>query len=161
MTFLSLSAPPPHLPPTPPPHWRCVFFFFFHTVVTLLQHEQAMVNCLTFPIARRRCAVWSVSTRFSPVYQLRSVNAATFCLVGIGGVVRTHCVPPFWNLYSVCRFFFVPFSLSLATRDATHNVTRLVLNVSPGYGAAPPLLPKKKRLSLRHDFFLLYKMFFL
>lgn len=118
-----------------------------------------MVNCLTFPIERRCCAVWSVSTRFSPVYQPRSVNAATFCLVGIGGVVRAHCVSPFWNLYSVCRFFFVLFFFfpsTLSLPEMLHTVCvcvcRLVLSVSPRYGASTKQA-QKKRLSLRHDFY--------
>lgn len=39
---------------------------FFHTIVTLLQQEPVMVNCLTFLIVWRCCAVWSVWTWFSP-----------------------------------------------------------------------------------------------
>lgn len=37
-----------------------------------------MVNCLTFLIVQWCCAVWSVSTWFSPIHQERFVNVATF-----------------------------------------------------------------------------------
>lgn len=83
MTFFSLSS---QLPP-PPPLVLYRFFFFFHTIVTLLQQEPVMVNCLTFLIVPWCCAVWSVSTWFSPHTSREVCYCGHLCLVGIGGVV--------------------------------------------------------------------------
>lgn len=51
---------------------------FFHTIVTLLKQEPVMVNCLTFLIVWQCCAVWSVSTWFSPIHQEWFVILDTF-----------------------------------------------------------------------------------
>ena len=46
-----------------------------------------MVNCLTFLIVPWCCAVWSVSTWFSPHTSREVCYCGHLCLVGIGGVV--------------------------------------------------------------------------
>lgn len=59
--------------------------------------------------------------------------------------------------------FFVLFFLSLAARDATHSVTRLVLNASQRYGASTEQAKKGGggKTFFKTRFFLLYKMFFI
>lgn len=98
MTFFSLLSSP-LLPP--PPHWFCNFFF--HTIVTLLQQEPVMVNCLTFLIVRRCCAVWSVSTCFSPIHQERFVILDTFVWWELD-VLCVYYRPLYWHLSA---FIFV------------------------------------------------------
>lgn len=71
--------------------------FFFHTIVTLLQQEPVMVNCLTFLIVRWCCAVWSVSTWFSPIHQERFVIVDTFVWWELE-VLCVHWKPLYWHL---------------------------------------------------------------
>lgn len=77
-----------------------------HTIVTLIQQEPPTVNCLTFLIVCWCCAVWSVSTLFSPTHQDRFVNVATFI---------------WWELELLCSYIFVPVCWNLSTCDTALN----------------------------------------
>lgn len=86
--FFSSSVLPP------PSHWFCMFF---HAIVTLLKQEPVMVNCLTFHIVRWCCAVWSVSTWFSPIHQEWFVILDTFLWWELE-VLYVHYNPFYWHL---------------------------------------------------------------
>ena len=98
MTFLSLS-----LSPVSSSSLVLNYFFSPHTIVTLIQQEAATVNCLTFLIVCWCCAVWSVSTLFSPIHQQRLVNVATFV---------------WWESEVFSSYIFTPMSWNLSTLNA-------------------------------------------
>lgn len=91
----------------PPLLWFWIYYFF-HTIVTLIQQEPATVNCLTFLIVCWCCAVWSVSTLFSPIHQQRFVNVATFV---------------WWELEVLCSYIFTPMCWNLSTLDSSFAAT--------------------------------------
>lgn len=95
----------------------------------------------------------------APYIRRGFVNAATFCLVGIGGVVCVHCVPP---TPFPCSGICVQFAeISLPRRASRQKLWRVRRD---GHISTDQAKKKKKEIKIKAFFktqFLLYKMFFI